>query len=76
MNILFLVDYSFDNAGNQVKTAKTGHDDKNQLSQCRELWLFWYGEKPEQLKNLLNPSLKVIFLPPIPKKAFSVFFII
>ena len=55
----YLVDYSFDNAGNPVKTPKTGHDDKNQLSQCRELWVFWYGEKPAHLKSLTSPSLKV-----------------
>jgi mediator of RNA polymerase II transcription subunit 13 len=56
-----LVDYSFDNAGNQVKQPKTGHDDKNQLSQCKELWLFWYGEKPtEQLRSLVSDSLKEI----------------
>ena len=56
-----LVDYSFDNAGNQVKQPKSGHDDKNQLSQCKELWLFWYGEKPtEQLRTLVSDGLKEI----------------
>jgi hypothetical protein len=46
----------------QVKQPKSGHDDKNQLSQCKELWLFWYGEKPvEQLRTLLvSDSLKEI----------------
>jgi hypothetical protein len=45
-----------------VKQPKSGHDDKNQLSQCKELWLFWYGEKPvEQLRTLLvSDSLKEI----------------
>jgi len=56
-----LVTYSFDMSGNQVKQSKSGHDDKNQLSQCKELWLFWYGEKPqEQLKTLVNGELKEI----------------
>ena len=45
----------------QVKQSKSGHDDKNQLSQCKELWLFWYGEKPqEQLKSLVSNELKEI----------------
>jgi hypothetical protein len=44
-----------------VKQPKSGHDDKNQLSQCKELWLFWYGEKPvEQLRTLVSDSLKEI----------------
>ena len=45
----------------QVKQPKSGHDDKNQLSQCKELWLFWYGEKPqEQLKSLVSKELKEV----------------
>ena len=40
--------------GNQIKQPSKGHDDKNQLSQCKELWLFWYGEKPESVKNLVS----------------------
>ena len=48
-----LVTYSFDQAGNQVKQPTKGHDDKNQLSQCKELWLFWYGEKPDSIKTLV-----------------------
>ena len=54
------MDYAFDNAGNQVKTPKSGHDDKNQLSQCRELWVFWYGEKPDHLRQLTAASLKEV----------------
>jgi len=53
-----LVTYSFDQAGNQVKQPTKGHDDKNQLSQCKELWLFWYGEKPESIKTLVSEELK------------------
>ena len=51
--LIISVDYTFDNAGNQVKTPKSGHDDKNQLSQCKELWIFWYGEKPTQVSSFL-----------------------
>jgi len=53
-----LVTYSFDQAGNQVKQPTKGHDDKNQLSQCKELWLFWYGEKPDSIKTLVSDELK------------------
>ena len=57
-------------AGNQIKQPSKGHDDKNQLSQCKELWLFWYGEKPETVKNLVSGrslslsavTLSVLFL--------------
>ena len=44
----------------QVKQPRSGHDDKNQLSQCKELWLFWYGEKPDQIKTLVSSELKEI----------------
>ena len=30
------------------------------MSQCKELWLFWYGEKPESIKNLVSEDLKEI----------------
>ena len=50
--------YSFDQAGNQVKQPTKGHDDKNQLSQCKELWLFWYGEKPDSIKTLVCAEIE------------------
>ena len=53
-----LVTYSFDPAGNQIKQPSKGHDDKNQLSQCKELWLFWYGDKPDSVKTLVSDQLK------------------
>ena len=53
-----LVTYSFDAAGNPSKQPSKGHDDKNQLSQCKELWLFWYGDKPDSIKNLISEDLK------------------
>jgi len=55
-----LVTYSFDAAGQQLKQPTKGHDDKNQLSQCKELWLFWYGEKPDTIKNLVHEDLKEV----------------
>ena len=55
-----LVSYSFDQAGNQVKQPTKGHDEKNQLSQCKELWLFWYGEKPDSIKNLVSLNFNVV----------------
>ena len=33
-----------------------GHDEKNQLSQVKELWLFWYGEKPEAVAKLVGAN--------------------
>ena len=47
-------------SGNQIKQPSKGHDDKNQLSQCKELWLFWYGEKPESIKSLVSEDLKEV----------------
>ena len=36
-------------------------DPRNPLSQRKELWIFWYGDRPEeQLKKLVCPSLKEI----------------
>ena len=46
--------------GNQIKQPSKGHDDKNQLSQCKELWLFWYGEKPETVKNLVSDRSQTV----------------
>lgn len=55
-----LVIYSFDPSGNQVKKATKGHDEKNQLSQVKELWLFWYGEKPESVSKLVSDQLREV----------------
>ena len=37
-------------------------NEKNLLSQKKELWIFWYGDKPESLfkKVVKNPKLKEI----------------
>ena len=40
----------------QVKKSTKGHDEKNQLSQVKELWLFWYGEKPEAVAKLVGAN--------------------
>ena len=38
-----------------------GVDDKNLLSQRKELWIFWYGDKPEDLlRKLVSSSLKEV----------------
>ena len=35
------------------------YEEKNPLSQRKELWIFWYGDKPEELfKRLVSPELK------------------
>ncbi len=33
------------------------YDDKNYVSQRKELWIFWYGEKPDDIKKVLSPHL-------------------
>lgn len=44
----------------QTKTReKTSSVDKNLLTQKKELWIFWYGDKPEeQFKNLVDSQLR------------------
>ena len=39
-----------------MKKSTKGHDEKNQLSQVKELWLFWYGEKPEAVAKLVGAN--------------------
>ncbi len=37
------------------------HDPKNFLSQRKELWVFWYGDRPEDsFKKLISPKLKEV----------------
>ena len=43
-----------------MKKSVKGHDEKNQLSQVKELWLFWYGEKPESVTKLCSPDLREV----------------
>jgi mediator of RNA polymerase II transcription subunit 13 len=36
-------------------------DDKNVLTHRRELWIFWYGDRPDDvLKKLVSPQLKEV----------------
>ena len=36
-------------------------EDKNVLTQRKELWIFWYGDKPDDLlKKLVSPQLKEV----------------
>ena len=42
-------------------SSKNSSDDKNVLTQRKELWIFWYGDKPEELlKKLVSSQLKEI----------------
>ena len=54
-----LVTYTYDQMGNQIAQApKSGSESKNLLLQRKELWVFWYGDKPvEQLKKLVGAKL-------------------
>ena len=61
-----LLTSNFDQFGNPVNTklseAETAaFEEKNPVSQRKELWIFWYGDKPEDLfKRLVNPELKEV----------------
>ena len=60
-----LVTYEYDESGNAVPqappAARPGVDEKSLLSQRKELWVFWYGDKPvEQLKKNVKSVLKEI----------------
>ena len=36
-------------------------EDRNMLAQRKELWVFWYGERPDDLlKKLISPLLKEV----------------
>jgi hypothetical protein len=42
-------------------TSRPTSDDKNLLTQRKELWIFWYGDKPEELlKKLVDSQLKEV----------------
>lgn len=57
---------TFDNFGNPIKAGlsaaeNAAFEEKNPLSQRKELWIFWYGDKPEELfKRLVSPELKEV----------------
>ncbi len=58
-----LITYTYDMSGNQVAQAPQGgggEAGKNPLTQRKELWVFWYGDRPEQLKKLIAPKLEEI----------------
>ena len=46
----------------RLSAAETASfDDKNPVSQRKELWIFWYGDKPEDVfKRLVSPELKEV----------------
>ena len=57
---------SFDSFGQPLKTGlnaaeSAAFEDKNPVAQRKELWIFWYGDKPEDLfKRLVSPELKEV----------------
>ena len=55
-----LQDNSYGGGGGQSSTKKDSDvNEKNLLSQRKELWIFWYGDKPESLfKKVVSPKLK------------------
>ena len=59
-----LLESKFDSFGNPIKaelsaTERAAYDEKNPLGQRKELWIFWYGDKPDELfKRLVSPELK------------------
>lgn len=61
-----LLDANSDPFGNPVKKglspAETASfEEKNPVSQTKELWIFWYGDKPDELfKRLVSPELKEV----------------
>lgn len=57
-----LVTYTYDQmTGNQIPSTQeggAGEAGRNPLVQRKELWVFWYGDKPaEQIKKLISAKL-------------------
>ena len=61
-----LLTCNFDNFGNPVNKGLSNAEeasfkDKNPVTQRKELWIFWYGDKPEDVfKRLVSPELKEV----------------
>lgn len=57
-----LVTYTYDLSGNQIANPpQNAGDPRNLLSQRKELWLFWYGDRPEDsFRKLVSPKLKEV----------------
>ena len=54
------VDSIDNNPGGHGQTPKSG-EEKTLLSQTKELWIFWYGEKPaDQFKTLISSQLQEV----------------
>ena len=50
---------SLQNFSGLSAAESAAYEEKNPLSQRKELWIFWYGDKPEELfKRLVSPELK------------------
>ena len=42
-------------------SKSSSSDDKNVLTQRKELWIFWYGDRPDDvLRKLVSPQLKEV----------------
>ncbi len=61
-----LLTVNYDSFGNPSKPSisqaeNSAFEEKNPVSQRKELWIFWYGDKPEDLfKRLVSPELKEV----------------
>ena len=61
-----LVTYTIDMTGNRIPqppppNRNGGGDEKNLVTQRKELWIFWYGERPtETFQKLVNSQLKEV----------------
>ena len=56
-----LLESKFDNFGNPIKTGlsaaeSAAYEEKNPLTQRKELWIFWYGDKPVSYTHLTLPT--------------------
>ena len=52
---------SYDMPPSTTTSKPSNSDDKNLLTQRKELWIFWYGDKPEELlKKLVDSQLKEV----------------
>ena len=61
-----LTSTNFDSFGNPTKVGLSAaetqsFEEKNPVTQRKELWIFWYGDKPEDLfKRLVSSDLKEV----------------
>ena len=52
---------SYDLPTHSSSSKSSSSDDKNVLTQRKELWIFWYGDRPDDvLRKLVSPQLKEV----------------